>query len=99
MPANAVYVGRPSPWGNPFVVGGNPSQFSIDLPDQCKNVETAIICFEYYAQKMLIISPHWLDPLRGKTLVCWCAPNKPCHADVLLRLANMIERARENKDA
>jgi hypothetical protein len=28
-----------------------------------------------------------LHELRGKDLVCWCAP-KPCHGDVLLRLAN-----------
>ena len=29
-----------------------------------------------------------LEELRGKDLVCWCAP-LPCHADVLLRLANV----------
>lgn len=26
--------------------------------------------------------------LRGKNLACWCALDKPCHADVLLELAN-----------
>jgi len=26
--------------------------------------------------------------LRGKDLACWCKPNQPCHADVLLELAN-----------
>ena len=25
--------------------------------------------------------------LKGKDLVCWCAP-QPCHADVLLEIAN-----------
>jgi len=29
-----------------------------------------------------------LDELRGKNLACWCAPGAPCHADVLLDLAN-----------
>jgi hypothetical protein len=29
-----------------------------------------------------------LTPLRGKNLACWCKPGAPCHADVLLRLAN-----------
>ena len=29
-----------------------------------------------------------LNPLRGRHLACWCAPDKPCHADVLLRMAN-----------
>ncbi|MFC6489691.1 DUF4326 domain-containing protein [Nitratireductor sp. GCM10026969] len=26
--------------------------------------------------------------LRGKNLACWCKPGEPCHADVLLELAN-----------
>lgn len=26
--------------------------------------------------------------LRGKNLACWCASGAPCHADVLLELAN-----------
>lgn len=29
-----------------------------------------------------------LAPLRGKNLACWCRLDQPCHADVLLRLAN-----------
>ncbi|MDX0178660.1 DUF4326 domain-containing protein [Sinorhizobium meliloti] len=31
------------------------------------------------------ISPH---ELRGKNLACWCRPGAPCHADVLLQVAN-----------
>jgi hypothetical protein len=30
----------------------------------------------------------WLAPLRGHDLVCWCPLDQPCHADVLLELAN-----------
>jgi hypothetical protein len=26
--------------------------------------------------------------LGGRNLACWCAPNGPCHADLLLALAN-----------
>jgi len=29
-----------------------------------------------------------IAPLRGKNLACWCALDQPCHADVLLELAN-----------
>ena len=29
-----------------------------------------------------------LAPLRGKNLACWCPLDQPCHADVLLELAN-----------
>lgn len=30
----------------------------------------------------------WLAPLRGRNLACWCKPDAPCHADLLLELAN-----------
>lgn len=30
----------------------------------------------------------WLAPLAGRDLACWCPLDQPCHADVLLRLAN-----------
>jgi len=36
-----------------------------------------------------IIRPHSrLRELRGKNLMCWCALDKPCHADILLEIAN-----------
>lgn len=30
----------------------------------------------------------WLAPIRCRDLACWCSIDKPCHADVLLELAN-----------
>jgi len=30
------------------------------------------------------------EGLKGKNLACWCKPGDPCHADVLLKLANPI---------
>ena len=76
-PLDAVYVGRGrgSRWGNPFREGVDGTR------------EEAITKFETYAIKRLEREPNWLDPLKGKDLICWCAP-KSCHADVLLRLAN-----------
>ena len=76
-PPDAVYVGRPSYWGNPFTIG-------VDGPR-----ETVIE--KYRAQ--LLGSPSLmsrLSELRGKDLVCFCAP-KPCHGDVLLELSNTNE--------
>ena len=29
-----------------------------------------------------------MDELRGKNLACWCPLDQPCHADVLLEIAN-----------
>lgn len=42
-------------------------------------------------QKMLDELQADPSPLRGKHLACWCPLNQPCHADVLLRLANRKE--------
>ena len=74
IPPDAIYVGRPSKWGNPFFVG----------PD---TREVVVAKYKKWLDNQ--IAKGWLDPeeLRGKDLVCWCAP-LPCHADVLLELAN-----------
>ena len=70
----SVYVGRPSKWGNPFAMNGE------------KDREKVIAQFTEY----IMNSPDLLaqvSELKGKNLVCYCAP-KACHADVLLKLAN-----------
>lgn len=48
----------------------------------------AVEMFEILMQS----SPWKVDDLRGKNLACWCKPGTPCHADVLLRLANDREQ-------
>jgi hypothetical protein len=68
-----VYIGRPSKWGNPFVIGEDGDR------------EAVIRAFERYVLDSELI--HDIGELRGKVLGCWCAP-LPCHGDVLLRLAN-----------
>ena len=78
MPPNTVYVGRPSKWGN---------YFSVE--DYGRN--KAVQMFRDYIGHPN--SPHGFEPddieqLRGKNLCCWCSLDQPCHADVLLRLAN-----------
>lgn len=80
MPSNAVYVGRPGKWGNPFRVGAPHPVFGLpmDAEDVCQLYELALPDDLLYS----------LDELRGKDLVCWCPLDYPCHADVLMRLAN-----------
>ena len=68
-----LYVGRPSKWGNPFVI------------DRDHDRETVIAQYRAW----LLTRPALLEALpelRGKTLACWCAP-RACHADVLVELA------------
>lgn len=75
IPAEAVYVGRPSKWGNPY----RPTR------DDDESRSHAIHLYEIWLHSSGRIRQ--LHELVGKDLVCYCAP-LACHADVLLRLAN-----------
>lgn len=84
MPVNTVYVGRPSKWGNPFKVG-------IDAED----LNTCLLYYEYWicdtiGSKNYLYNSLDISELKGKNLACWCPLDKPCHADILLRLANQL---------
>lgn len=72
--AGSQYVGRPTKWGNPFVIGPDG-----DRDEVLRKYEAWLL-----AQPHLIAA---LPELRGKTLACWCAP-LACHADILSDLAN-----------
>lgn len=78
VPSGAVYVGRPSKWGNPFAIGrdGNRDEVIAKYRDRL------------LARPDLLAQ---LSELRGRDLVCWCAPAH-CHADVLIELANADDR-------
>lgn len=131
MPEGAVYVGRPTRWGNPFTIGGRSGLARVPAvhhPDReweyegrisaagtrhdyhhgdgritVVNVRAmtraeAVECFRAYvsgggwpidwnpvhAPSVDVIREY----LRGRDLVCWCPLDQPCHADVLLDLAN-----------
>lgn len=80
IPRDAVYVGRPSKWGNPYNMG------------RYGNRENVIKLYREELEYRLKHNPKLqaeIDrELRGRDLVCWCAP-LPCHADILLELANL----------
>jgi uncharacterized protein DUF4326 len=84
-PKDAVYVGRPSRWGNPFVIGKDG------------NREEVIAKYRKFIQEWSGIRNYLIQELKGKDLVCWCAP-KPCHADVLLEIANSADEQRTGED-
>lgn len=76
-PADAVYVGRPSPIGNPFIIGRDGSR-----EDVIRKYGAWIMKPEQDALRDAI-----RNQLAGRDLVCFCAP-KPCHADIIFMLAN-----------
>jgi hypothetical protein len=137
MPPGAVYVGRPSAWGNPFdwsddkatwmalAVGeradkpgrrraavtmyrwwleGATPEFPVkSVPGNRENggdleysdgtvrsvvdIASGMGLMMWLKDPLTIPAKPDLEPLRGKTLVCWCPVTEPCHADVLLELA------------
>lgn len=69
-----VYIGRPSKWGNPFLIGKDGTRYEVML--------------KYLS--WLRNQPELLDALpelKDKVLGCWCDP-EPCHGDILACLAN-----------
>ena len=75
IPADAVYVGRPTRFGNPF-----PMHSEGERDKVCDQFEALVTSNPQFIASIK-------RELRGKDLVCWCAP-KRCHADTLLRIAN-----------
>ena len=101
MPANTIYVGRPSQWGNPFAIDGHLTR------DDCVEAYRRLLMCDYdwfrrrglgwtAAMWFSVFADHdrqktiatWVSILRGKHLACWCPLDAPCHADVLLEIAN-----------
>lgn len=82
MPHNTVKVDRTTKWGNRYRVG--EKYYS---GKGWKKIKDAAMAVDLYRHREL----RWrtdLAQLRGKNLACWCKPGEPCHADVLLELAN-----------
>ncbi len=84
LPAGAINVARPTKYGNPHRIGLCPI---------CAVTHTAA---EAVAEFRAMIETDWTNEireriiadLRGHDLACWCKPGTPCHADVLLEIAN-----------
>lgn len=110
MPANTIYVGRGSKWGNPFVVHSDRMQNRQRYP---MTPEVSVASFRSMLTKEGVWFPVALpwpkgkvpacqpttvedvrQELRGHNLACWCrlaypdGSTYPCHADVLLEIAN-----------
>lgn len=75
IPSDAIYIGRPSKWGNPFEIGKDG------------NRETVVKKYKEWILK----NPKLIDDakreLKGHDLVCFCAP-KLCHGNILLEIIN-----------
>lgn len=146
MPQGAVYVGRPTKWGNPFKIGGpsglarvpavhHPAQdweyegrctaagaYHPYVSDSVANHPAAVATPQLSIKAYVPCQIRHMTPaetvecyrayvtgggwpigwkprgaptiaeiraqLSGRDLCCWCPLDSPCHADVLLELAN-----------
>jgi Domain of unknown function (DUF4326) len=93
LPEGAIYVGRPTPWGNPFRVWRDDAgRWTISHGEHHWTAPTREAAHqravELYAATCTSRVPEIITALRGKDLVCWCPLDLPCHAEVLLHLAN-----------
>jgi hypothetical protein len=79
IPDDAVYIGRPSKWGNPFILGIDGTR------------STVISMYREYLQNSVLLGD--LNELVGHDLVCWCKP-LACHGDVLCALVEELRRER-----
>ena len=84
MPADTVKIDRTTRWGNPF------------SPTECGSIAEAVARHARWMRGELAAPDGSTPPsdaelqheLRGKNLACWCPMDGPCHADLLLKIAN-----------
>jgi len=88
MPETAVYVGRPTRWGNPFAAGKPATDPETGKTIEVRDRAHAVALYRAWLPGHLAENLSLLAPLRGKDLICWCPLDGPCHADVLLDAAN-----------
>jgi hypothetical protein len=85
-PLGAITVARPTRWGNPFTANGDRAQAVARYREWLAAAGPA----------RFAVGGRWyphptradIEALRGLDLACWCPLDQPCHADVLLELAN-----------
>lgn len=90
---DAVNCARPHLFGNPFIANPNmkpgrrqgPTYFFVEtIEEAVETFREFMTCEGASADAFRAALPE----LRGKNLACWCKLGDPCHADVLLELAN-----------
>lgn len=88
MPPNTVKVDRTTKWGNMhrWTVYYRPGENTRE--DACRMAIDAFLATISNGRSAYPTDMEIREELRGKNLACWCPPGAPCHADVLLEIAN-----------
>lgn len=83
-PRQAVYIGRPGRWGNPF---SHQPHALVRRENVVATKQEAVERYEEWINGQPDLLEQAKRELRGKDLVCWCE-TPPCHGQVLLAIAN-----------
>ena len=99
-PEGAIVVARPSRWGNPYRVVSDGRLFTVRTDDSTIGSferldgngtgarHWAVQGYRLHLSRHPEMAIAARIKLRGHDLACWCQLDQPCHADVLLELAN-----------
>ena len=77
LPAGVVVVTRPTKWGNPHPLG-------LGRREAVHRYEE-----DLFEGRLAVTLEDVRQELRGRDLACYCPLDEPCHADVLLTVANL----------
>lgn len=90
----AKRITRPGKWGNPFVIAEVAERYGLD--EAAAQAKAVALCGDWLRGRLEAKLSPGKPPSRteikaelaGHNLACWCRPGTPCHADVLIELAN-----------
>jgi len=90
----AKRVTRPGRWGNPFTIEDTAKRYGLDR--DAAQAKAVSLCADWLRGTLKGAESPAKPPslaqirreLAGHNLACWCRPGTPCHADVLIELAN-----------
>lgn len=90
----ARLVTRPGKWGNPFTIAATAERYGLD--EAAAQARAVDLCGQWLRGTLdPNLSPGPVPPLAairaelgGHNLACWCKAGTPCHADILIELAN-----------
>jgi hypothetical protein len=86
-PEGAIVVARPTRWGNPYIIGTPDNGGKLSRAEAVEHYRRALL-----DGRLGVSAATVRRELADRDLACWCPLDRPCHADVLLEVANQEQR-------
>jgi len=95
-PDGAIVVARPTRWGNPYRPGADHPWYPAGQVLLTREEAVTRYRSDLINRLLAVTVDDARRELAGHDLACWCPLDQPCHADVLLELANPPCRSRSH---